>query len=84
MKCFSILALIVFQYSISMAQVVAVSSVTQLQNALMLASPGQIITMADGTYTRNGGFIFQPASAEQVSLLSSSLVAARPLLLQTV
>jgi hypothetical protein len=38
------------------AQVVNVSTSTQLQNALNTATPGQIITLADGVYIRSGGF----------------------------
>ncbi len=44
------------------AQIVNVSTATQLQNALNAATPGQTIVMADGTYLKAGSFIIPPGS----------------------
>ena len=42
------------------AQIVNVSTATELQNALNAATPGQTIVLAPGTYSRSGGFFVGP------------------------
>jgi parallel beta-helix repeat protein len=56
MKQWLVFVTLVFQYSMNWAQVVYVNNAIQLEDALISAIPGQIITLADGIYTRNGGF----------------------------
>ena len=65
------------------AQVVNVSTATQLQNALNAAQPGQTIVIADGVYDRSSGIFNIPPGVNGTASSPITLLGSRQAVLTT-